>query len=378
MRRYLVLLGIPAIMLLVGLGHAQTQHEVVEGKPTEEAHGEIAANVDVASATIFNPHSAALLLKSTVCHEAKGCQIEAKDFYAVIHILRWSDPSGSSKDQTAISQNWYVYHSGLWTQDKFTDAKRLYGAKYVYFLFVHLNVRPSSHPYTARYEFEITKKTPSNIEAIFLLAQLAASPGALTTEEPKNVWGGRRVEIGLQPSDITISPRYVTDASSANRGNELANAQTFDNEGKHYWDVSLAIPIKKISELQFDSTNSTVTPSKIATTNAFGVLNLYLPSVDLKGTSYSYIPHPIAGVALSHQPLHKILIGGAVGLHYAQLYAGALLVKQQHLAGLQTGSPATSSQVASASHYEYDTQFTVGINLPVRTAIDALKKSSKK
>jgi len=231
--------------------------------------------------------------------------------------------------------------------------------------------------YKTRYEFTITKKLPANVQNVFLLLQLASGGAVAHVMTPPNFWGGRRVEIGLRPSDITIDPRIVTDQSPSNRGDEIATAQTFNNEGKYWWDVSVGVPVKKISELQVDSTNNTVTPTKIATTNAFALLNFYLPPADLAATQYSLIPHPIAGVALSGQPLHKILVGGAIGLHYAQLYAGALFVKQQHLNGLQTGSSATPDQVAAASRFRYDAQFTVGINLPLRAAIDALKKSNK-
>lgn len=371
--------------LVLGV-RAQTQNEVVFGDPQPEPGTSIRDNIDVGSATIFNPDAAAKVLAATVC-AASDCDVSARDFYAIIHVLRWSDPKAPDNTQTVEAQNWYVYHvgswwntGGAWTQDKFTDAKRLYGAHHIYFLYVHLNRASTSKRYKARYEFQITKKTAANVQDVFLLAQLLATPGPAPAAPPppQNLWGGRRVEIGLVPSDIQIDPRYVTDTSVSNRGDELSKAETFNNEGNHYWDVSVAVPLKKISDLKFDSTNGTVTPSKISTTNAFGLLDVYLPPVDLAGKSYNYIPHPIAGVALTGQPLHKVLVGGAIGLHYAEFYAGALFVKQQQLTGLQTGSPATPPQVAAASHFSYKTQFNVGINLPVRAMIDALKNTKNK
>jgi hypothetical protein len=79
---------------------------------------------------------------------------------------------------------------------------------------------------------------------------------------------------------------------------------------------------------------------------------------------------------MASQPLNKILVGGALGLHYAEFYAGALFVKQQSLSGLQVGSTATPQQLSSASTFNFKTQFTVGINLPVRAAIQAFKKTT--
>lgn len=125
--------------------------------------------------------------------------------------------------------------------------------------------------------------------------------------------------------------------------------------------------------MKFDSTNNTVTSTQTSTQNMFAMLDLYFKPVDLSQTNYSLLPHPIAGVSLAKQPLHKILVGGAIGFYFAEVYAGALLVKQQSLNGLTTGSAATPQQVAATSQYSYKTQFTVGINLPVRSIVNSMK-----
>jgi hypothetical protein len=342
-----------------------------------EKNKEISSNVDQTTATIFNVDAALALLRSTICQS--GCDLGSKNFYAIIHVLLWSSPSAEGKI-TPKAQNWYVYHSGSWSQYMFTDAKRLYGASSVYLLFIHLNTVPKEIPYTPRYDLQITKAIPANLQDVFLLASLVSGAGKAPAGNPVNAWGGRRVMIGLQPSTIQIDPRYVLTSSASNRGEEVAPAVTFSNEGKHYWDVSVGIPIKKISEVKFDTTNNVVTPTQTSTTNAFALLNFYYPPIDLASStnSLNLIPHPIAGVAMAKQPLHKILVGGAIGVSYVELYAGALLVKQQKLTGLQTGNTATPSQLAAASHGAYETQFSIGINVPVRALIAASKKKSGK
>jgi hypothetical protein len=60
-----------------------------------------------------------------------------------------------------------------------------------------------------------------------------------------------------------------------------------------------------------------------------------------------------------------------------QVYAGALLIKQQTLNGLSTGSPATPAQLASATTFEYKPSFSIGIKISVKGAVTAISGSKK-
>lgn len=359
--------------LLAFAARAQTQNEVVQNPLTPDSS--ISKYVNNASASIFSSAEALQLMTAT-CGNAipptPKCDVSSKDFYAIIHVLLWADASGGKIAPKA--QNWYVYHGG--SLSPYTEAKRLYGTRTIYVLYVHLSAPISDIPYVPRYEIQITKTVPANLQDLFLLASLATPGGKAPANKPQDTWGGGKVEIRLLPSSVQVDPRYVTQSAASNRGEEISPAQTFNNEGKYWWDVSVGIPLKKISDLKFDTTNNVVTPTQTSTTNAFALIDLYYPKVDLTGTSYSYIPHPIVGVAMASQPLHKILVGGAIGLHYAEFYAGAMFVKQQTLSGLQSGSPATPQQLSAASAFNFKTQFTVGLNLPIRAAIQALKKTT--
>jgi hypothetical protein len=379
---------VPVIWLILLAGipvSAQTQTEVIQDNATVL---DLRPFIDVSTASILIGEELNLI-NTTICSGGTSkCNVKSKDFYVLIHILVWSDTSkgDASKDVSPKAQNWYVYHAG--SLSPYTEAKRLYGTRTMYFLYVHLNVpNPVTvgtpyTGYTPRYELQITKTTPTNVQDLFELATLAGSSGntqfmTTTTPPVPVIWGGRQIEIRYVPSTIQIDSRYVTGPDSP-RGNELSAVQTFSNEGKYWWDVSVGIPVKRISDLSFNSTNNTATTSQTSTTNAFALLDLYYPRVDLSGTTYSYVPHPIVGVAMAGQPLHKILVGGAVGLHFAEFYAGVLFVKQQSLSGLQVGSPATPAQLSAASHFNFKPQFTVGINIPIRTALQQLKKIQSK
>jgi hypothetical protein len=368
------------VLLLLGASAIRSfcqQNEIAQGfTDTPAATAAINADIDHNSYSIFTISQARDLLLNTLC-AANACDPDAKDFYAVIHILKWSDVQ--SNKQTVVGEHWYVYHpvGQGWTQDQFTDGKRLFGTKSFFILYVHLHLASTlSNIPVPVYQIQITKTIPQNVANLFALLQLETGAAARPPDYPDK-WGGRVIVVGQRPSDIKIDPRAITDPSKPASSSEVTTAQTFHNEGKYWWDVSVAVPVKKISELKFDSTNNTVAPTQTSTQNMFAVLDIYLKPIDLSGTTYSLIPHPLVGVSMAKQPLHKILVGGAVGFHFVEVYAGALFAKQQSLTGLSTGSPATPPQVAAASKFGYETQFSVGINLPVRSIVNALKSTKK-
>jgi len=102
---------------------------------------------------------------------------------------------------------------------------------------------------------------------------------------------------------------------------------------------------------------------------------LYPYPVDLANSKFNFIPGFFSGVAMNSQPLHSLIFGGSVGLNLAQVYVGALLIKQQQLNGLSTGSSATSAQIAAATTYVYKPSFSVGIKISIKAAAAAISGS---
>jgi len=180
------------------------------------------------------------------------------------------------------------------------------------------------------------------------------------------------VPIAYKTSSIKIDLSYT-----AGGGSPYTASQTFTSEAKQRWDVSFALPVKKANALQFSSTANTVTASQINKTDLFAVADFYPYPVDLANTKFTFIPGFFAGVAMNSQPLHSLLFGGSVGLKLVQVYAGALLIKQQTLNGLSTGSSATPAQLASATTFEYKPSFSIGIKISVKAAAAAISGSKK-
>jgi hypothetical protein len=366
---------------------ATTQHEVFKNaNPFDSTSLNAVDGLDRSKAILDNPTAANDLITTMRLEQGKVCNgayclpelnKHSSDTYVLIHLLRWADSSTPTKP-TVQSDHWYLYRdvaAGHWSQEDFTIAKRLLGVTKVYVLLVQFNAThllvANKVTYQPQYDFAITKKTPANLTHLYALLQAYAGGAnagqAASTQRgqrvvaPDAVWGGGVLDIQYRPADILIKSGFTLDAGGQEQ--KLADDVTFDNEGLYYWDVGFAVPVRKISEIKVDSTSGTATPATVNSQNVFAILDGYYPPIDVKGSGFRAIPHPIAGVAFAKRPLSKILIGGAWGPHSSELYMGAVFVKEPELSGSTScGSPSGSS-TTNKSHY--CAQFTIGINLSV-------------
>lgn len=303
--------------------------------------------------------------------------VQSGSTYAIINVLNLTGDSGS---QSVQSNNWYLYSQdkniwngfiGGWTISDFNGATRLYGADKIYLVSLLLNDRSSSGnapPLT--YKVTVTRQQATNVADVMALLSIVA-PAAGLQQTTSNWIGCDALSVEKNSTikiDTTYNEEHVT---------PLQASQTFTNEGKSHWDVSFALPVKKASALQYSSTSNTVTASSINKNNLFAVADIYPIPVNLTATSPSLVPDFFFGVAMDSQPLHSLIFGASVGIHLAQIYAGALLIKQQQLAGLSSGSTATPGQLAGATSYSYQPQFTVGIKISIRSAASSLSKGKQ-
>ena len=227
--------------------------------------------VDVANAAVYKSQ-AADLIRQTV-------GIEPRDLTFVIHVARWSDSGEIAR------QNWFVYRSGAWTDAQFATAKRIYGKKQIWFLYIQLNARSNTN---TTYVFQTRKKVP----AFFTHLETAAGLFGVRLPmagETHNIWNARLVNIPYVPSDFVI------------------NGVTFDNEGLSWIDFSAAVPVTKTS-----------TPSM------FAVVDLYLKPADIKSTmGFDSWPHLVEGVRVGSRPLKNILLGVGWGPVYGGVVVGS-------------------------------------------------------
>jgi hypothetical protein len=255
-----------AILFLTLLAQSSTETWVNAPRPLHAAN--LDRFVDVTNATVYKS-GAAQLIRETI-------GIEPRDQYFVIHIAN------------DTKQNWYVYHSGAWSDAQFAGANRIYGSKQVWFLYIHLNAKSNGN---TSYSIRTAKKAP----AFFTHAQEAAALFGVTmpaAAEPHHIWNAKLLTIPYVPSNVTI-------ASSG-------GTATFDNEGLSWFDVSAAVPV-----------------TKLRSQGVFAVADVYFKPVDIKSTmGFSGWPHMLAGVRVGNRPFKNVLLGAGWGPLYGGVVVG--------------------------------------------------------
>jgi hypothetical protein len=155
------------------------------------------------------------------------------------------------------------------------------------------------------------------------------------------------------------------------------DSQTFDNEGLYHIDFSVAVPIRKISEISYVSNSNTLIPTKIDKQTTFGVIDYYIKPVDIKNSGWSIYPHALAGVAIDSHPLKRVLIGGGYGPLLAHFYIGLVLDTQSLPPGASCGSIPTTQQLASGNLRNHVCPgLSLGLNVSVGSVLDSLKSKS--
>jgi hypothetical protein len=245
-------------------------------------------------------------------------------------------------------------HNNSWTLGDF-QGNRLYGTKRFWLLYVHANVAGA---YPAEYSSAVTGKIRANLANLFALVKAFSSTTNSSSEgvAPLGaVFGGGAFEASV-PSDIVISAKKLPpDGGAPAAPAVIADGQKFDNEGKYYLDFSVGVPIKKVSQLSFDSTKNTVSPTSLSDRKALALVDLHVPPIDVKSPGFTLIPYLVSGISIQKQPLHQILLGAGWGPQFANFYLGALWVKQ----------PDATSAASGTSKSSYAPQFAFGINITV-------------
>jgi hypothetical protein len=231
---------------------------------------------------------------------------------------------------------------------------------------------------TDSFTFTVTNDTlTSDPATVSLTATPPAAPPAAVVVPLPTPPGGAAPSPSSPPAGTNAPSLLSTGVTTAT----LVSIADFNvtDEPKQWWDVSVAVPITKISEVQYSSTNGTVTPNTVNRQSVFAVADFFYPKKDMVGTKIDYWPHPLLGVSLASKPLQSLLFGGAVGFAFGEIYVGANLLKEPSLGGgLATGSTATPAQVAAGTGEAWRANFSVGLNLSVTSAFSAMKKATGK
>jgi hypothetical protein len=263
-----------AIFLLM-LGQSSTETWV--NAPRTLHVGTLNQFVDVANAAVYKS-GAAELIRQTI-------GIEPRDLTFLVHVVRWSEGG------EIVKQNWYVFHSGKWTDAQFATANRIYGRGQVWFLYIQINARSGAN---TTYVIETKKKAPAYVDHLQSAAGLFGVNLTASIGESQNIWNAKLLTIPYLPSDVVITPKFAG-----------GTAATFDDEGLSWVDFSAAVPVGKTSS-----------------PGMFGVVDLYFRPTDIKGMGFGNWPHAVEGVWVGNQPLKHLLVGVGWGPMYGGVVMG--------------------------------------------------------
>jgi hypothetical protein len=346
----------------------------------------------------------------------------------------------SSNSSDSVTDGWYLYHSSdpKWTFQQFT-SRRMYGSPLVLFLFVHLHAKgvttekeknlnteerkalesntfipDPNHPDKAlkylctsdarahftwlttgavvdtyvnvHYESAVVKRMPANVANLISILKIVG-PFAQAKElcdliptEDINIWGAGRIEnIGL-PSDVSIAGYTQETFKEEERSKfQIGAVGAFNDEQLYWWDASIGIPVHKIKDLQYSSSDNTVVASQIDKQSAYAMFNLMLHPVDLSDPKSNLWPRILVGLPLSSKPWDRPFVGGAIGLPIKpvqnfQFFAGVTFNSGKRPATLTVGSPTTNAQLQNNLKIKTTPKFTFGINVPVKSVLDKLLK----
>lgn len=302
----------------------------------------------------------------------------AEDDYVITHVIEWGTVQSKAE---AIRERWTLFQlvGGVWKTVSTQKGTRIYGKHRVHVLAIHLN---AGDTWDIDYTVSVKKKTPTNVANVLDLLSVVTA-GKVSSKraiEKKARWGGGLMCVNSIPSDIDVEAEVVVrDGDNTAIQQPKTYSKTYDNEGKYWWDVSIGVPLKEVKEVQFNSSDGTVTAKEVTRQNAYGFLNLFFPARDLKADSYLHFPHLLFGVPISKKPLDNPVVGLGYGIHKFSLnfdmYAGVVFNRVREPRTLAAGESATEAQLQADLQTRRVRKFIFGVNLPLRQVKDALSGS---
>jgi hypothetical protein len=216
------------------------------------------------------------------------------------------------------------------------------------------------------YKLEVTKKLPSNVQNLRdgILGSLQSNATDIRVNTTERAFGLiQNTPIEHLPSDLA-----VTGAVGKGNDQKELGKNLYDNEGRHWWDASFVVPLNSYKQVQYDQTANQLLPKSITKQNVFAAFNLYLPRANTKGTIFRWMPHLLYGLPIQGKVLDRHLVGLGMGLNKVEIYAGVTFNRNE--------VPAASTGTGLNDRWVRKLSF--GINIPVKSALDAFKGGKAK
>jgi hypothetical protein len=251
-----------------------------------------------------------------------------------------------------------------------SEDNRIWGKSAISVVFVHVNatiaadLAPEDQFGNVSYRTVAKAKLPRNISDLLGLLQVGVSlfNDKKAQTRVSYMGFGQLTNIPV-PSDLTVFGVEPAPSDPKHEGLHLiGQAGQYNDEGKYWWDVSVGVPVNKLSLVDYSQDNQTFVPKTINKQSVYGMANLFLHHVDLDHPGW--VPRVVAGIGLTGRPGENVMAGLAWGFPQIQGFFASAWVNQTIPNGGGT--------------QRYQQRWTYGINVPVLSAIKQLsnKKSA--
>lgn len=285
-----------------------------------------------------------------------------------VHIVWFSPKQAATGGNAAVNSGESEPGRDCWfTVDKkasgitVSTTRRIYGESSFGVLFLHLDVF-NPDLFDVRYYGMVKRKLPQNVRNLLALLRLATLPvSAQNLKEPISYYGFGYETNVPRTSDITLLPIDAKGSTPRLIGHKV----DINNEGKHWWDVSVGVPVTKLTGLEYSQTDGRFNPKEINKQNIFGMFNIFWPA-DLEAPlTLKSSFRILLGTGITGRPGDRFFFGGGLGIKELQVFAGSAWATFEQ--PVMAGGTQTTAQ-------RYRSRFAMGINIPVLSAIKALSK----
>ena len=323
-----------------------------------------------------------LIVAALTAATGKPYAIESDAAY-VIHLVRYNSGRMVMKDQ-----RWFAYDQE-WTnvtglaaiakpgaRQSFTET-RLFGRRKVGVVFAYeadalvagTQVRPApgyEDLNTLYYKVDVSKKEAANVANLRGALRLAFPAAKEAVPQRRTFCGAAMETVAHVPADLAVSALFKGDEEDAEVGK-----QTYDNEGRYWWDVSFALPVTTREDLSVDVEGGQIGAKKVEKTDLFAVFNIGMLR-DTKKAQLQLIPTFIYGIPITGKPLQHHLLGGSFGLNYVQLFAGVRIDRKEEVTETVENGVPTGVEAATTTGDKWTHAFVWGVNIPVATVTKLL------
>jgi hypothetical protein len=256
-----------------------------------------------------------------------------------------------------------------------TSGTRIFGSRKIGILLLQ---RGLAEPGEADARYTLTLQHKASVQVTDLTSLLSIVTGAIVAPAAKTKILKDKVlaiatiagTLPRLPDDLILAGQtYLSSAAAMGGGKPDATfSQTYDDEGYARWDISAAVPVTGIKDVQYTQMGSAIGAKTITRANAYGLAHWYPYPVDLKG-DYPWYPSVVAGLPLSGQPLDKPFAGLAIGTRkpfpfQVNVFAGAVFNK--------VFTPASTTDATLLNSHRV-TKLLYGIDLPIGKLVAAIK-----